>query len=254
MSRPARLVPVDRAGPPAHVQIEERLADLVLAGGLTAGHRLPPERELAAELGVSRMTLRQALGALERRGFVSRFVGRRGGTFVAAPRIERDLTAVVGFSRELRRQGVHAGARVLAAGERPAGRVRATALALQPRDPVYEVVRVRLANGEPVALERSAFPARRFPGLLEQPLEGSLYELLGERYGERPRRAVERLEAVAADERDADALAIPAGSPLMRVERTAYGARDAPVEYAHDIFRGDRMRAVVSASRDARAD
>src|SRR5437773_12515227 len=89
---------LERGNVPAHAQIEERLAEAIGAGNLTSGERLPPEREMAKGLGVSRMTLRQALASLARRGMVVRVRGRHGGTFVAQPKIERDMTALAGLT------------------------------------------------------------------------------------------------------------------------------------------------------------
>ena len=186
------------------------------------GDRLPTEQDLAAWFGVSRMTLRHALAELARRGLVTRTVGRRGGTFVAAPKLEQDLTTLAGFSEQLRRHGMVAGARVLSARERPAGPVAGSALRTGEDDPVYEVRRIRLADGRPIALERSMFPAARFPGMLDFRLDGSLYELLEVRYGVRPHRARESLEPVTAGVREAEALEVAEGAPLMLVERTAY--------------------------------
>jgi GntR family transcriptional regulator len=239
---------LDRSGPPAYAQIEERLAEAITGGDLGAGDRLPPERVLAERFGVSRMTLRQALDSLEHRGLLIRTRGRKGGTFVAEPKIERDLTTVAGLTQQLRRQGHQAGARVLSAREGPAGRRTAEALALAPGEAVYEVIRVRLSDGAPLALERSLFPSARFPGLLDHRLEGSLYELVERQYGERPARAVERLEPVVAHAREAEILQVTAGSPLMLVERTAYDGSGIPIEYARDLFRGDRTRVLVESS------
>ena len=239
---------LDREGAPAHAQIEERLAEAIVAGELRPGDRLPPERELAERIGVSRMTLRQALDSLERRGMVVRARGRRGGTFVAEPKIERDMTNLAGFTEQLRRQGRTAGARVLSAREGPASRRTAAALGLDAGDPVFEVIRLRLSDGEPVALERSLFPARRFPGLLGHELEGSLYELLERRYGEIPFRAVERLEPVLAEHPMAETLRVKPGVPLLLVERTAYNADGVALEYARDLFRGDRTRVLVESA------
>ena len=242
---------VERAGPPAHTQIEERLAEAMAAGELRPGDRLPPERELAERFGVSRMTLRHALDSLAGRGMLVRARGRRGGTFVGEPKIERDLTTLAGLTHQLRRQGHRAGARVLAAREGPAGRRTAGALRLEPGDRVYEVVRVRLSDGEPLALERSLFPAGRFPDLLDQPLDASLYELLEQRYGEPPVRAVERLEPVVADADEAEALGVKEGAPRLLVERVAYSAEGVPREYARDLFRGDRTRVLVESGLPA---
>ncbi len=137
----------------------------------------------------------------------------------------------------MRRQGVAAGARVVSA--RIAG------------DDV-EIVRVRLADGEPFALERSRFPAERFRGLLELDLTGSLYELLGERFDAAPVRSVERIEPVLAGEDEAAALAVAPGAPLMLVHRTAYDEDGRVVEVARDVFRGDRTRIVAWTSELAR--
>jgi GntR family transcriptional regulator len=239
---------LDREGPPAYAQIIERIEAAVVQGELAAGDRLPPERRLAAQLGVSRMTLRQALGALESRGVVTRATGRGGGTFVAPPKLERDVAVFAGLSEQLRRQNVTAGARVVSAAEAPATGGVAEALRLDPGEPVAEIVRIRLADQEPLALERSTFPLARFPGLLEHDLTASLYDVLADRYGEPPTHAVERLEPVLAEAFEADALEVEPGAPLMLVERTAYGADGEAVEFARDLFRGDRTRIVAWAS------
>jgi GntR family transcriptional regulator len=141
-----------------------------------------------------------------------------------------------------------AGARVLSARSRPAGPAAAAALRLGEDDPVHEVRRVRLGDGRPIALERSLFPAARFPGMLEFRLDGSLYELLETRYGLRPHRARESLEPVTAGVREAEALDVPEGAPLMQVERTAYARSGEPLEFARDLFRGDRTRVVMWTS------
>ena len=134
---------------------------------------------------------------------------------------------------------------MLSATERAAGPVSAAALDLADGDPVYEVRRVRLGNGRPIGLERSVFPAAAFPGMLGCRLDGSLYDLLDERYGQRPCRARESLEPVTAGVREAEALEVREGAPLMQVERTAYGQAGQPVEFARDLFRGDRTRIVM---------
>jgi GntR family transcriptional regulator len=113
---------------------------------------------------------------------------------------------------------------------------------------VYEIRRIRLADGRPMVLARSLFPAARFPGFLESRLDGSLYELLEVRYGLRPHRARESLEPVTAGVREAEALLVDVGAPLMLVERTAYARTGEPVEFARDLFRGDRTKLVVWTS------
>ena len=107
-------------GVPAHVQIERWLLESIDQGELAPGDRLPGERELAGRLGVSRMTLRQALATLERDGLLVRVPGRAGGAFVSEPRVECDLTGLAGFTEQMHRARLRAGARVLTAATVPA--------------------------------------------------------------------------------------------------------------------------------------
>src|ERR1017187_5429588 len=129
-----------------HAQIEDWRAGEIRGGRLVPGDRLPAEQDLAAWFGVSRMTLRHALGELARRGLVTKAVGRRGGTFVAAPKLEQDLNTLAGFSEQLRRGGMVAGARVLSATQRPASPAAAAALGMAADDLVVQVRRLRLAG------------------------------------------------------------------------------------------------------------
>src|SRR5580700_3033893 len=235
-------------GSTVHGQIEDWLADAIAAGQLAPGDRLPAEHDLAAWLGVSRMTLRHALGELSQRGLVTRTVGRGGGTFVAEAKFEQDLTTLAGFSEQLRRHGKVASARVLAATRIPASPAAAAALELPEGAAVHDVRRIRLADGRPIVIEHSQFPADLFPDLLDCRLDGSLYELLADNYGQRPHRARESLEPVVAGVREAEALEVEEGAPLMLVERTAYSMTGRPLEFARDLFRGDRTKVVVWTS------
>ncbi len=221
------------------------LADRISAGHLRPGQRLGAERALAAELGVSRATLRNALAVLEESGMVRRVPGRGGGTFVSRDKIERDLSRVVGVPALLRSQGVVAGTRVMSARLAAAGEPAAAALHMRPGDLVIDLVRIRLADGSPISVEHAMLPADRFPGLLELPLGGSVYELLDEHFGTRPEEAVERIEVVAASPDEAMVLDVEPGAPLLAITRTTTDAGGEPIEFSHDLFRGDRTRIVV---------
>jgi GntR family transcriptional regulator len=228
--------------------VEATMAALTRAIGQASarpGDRLPSERDLAALLGIGRTTLRRALQRLERAGLVARRPGRSGGTFVAEPKVDRDLRLYGGLPETLRSHGHQADTRVLLAAIVSASGETADALGVAPGDPVYEVARVRFSDGQPISLERSRFSVERFPGLLECPLGGSLYQLLHERYHAGPARAVERLEAVLATAEEAAALGLYAGAPLIAVDRVAYDADGRAVETSTDLYRGDRTRIVV---------
>jgi GntR family transcriptional regulator len=211
------------------------------------GERLGAERELAERLGVSRSTIRAALADLERSGAIRRSRGRGGGIFVAERKVERDLTSLAGLPAYLRRQGFASDARVLSTATVEADGETAGALGLEPGALVLEVVRVRLADEEPISLERALFPADRFPGLLDRSLAGSLYELLQSHYGLAPGEAEERIEVVAAGAAEARLLGLRRGAPLLAVARTAWDADGRAFEHSHDLFRADRARIVVRA-------
>ncbi len=236
---------------PAHIRITEWLERLISSGALQTGDKLPAEVDVASGLGVSRMTLRQALSSLEAKGLLVRKRGRWGGNFVAEPRIQFDLSGLPGFTEQMRRLHVQAGADVLRATTlRPDAGVR-EALQLKRGTEVHEVVRVRSANGEPIALEESYFPADVFDGLLAHALTGSLYEIMERSYGRAPHSASEVLDPVMASPVQADLLGVDPGAPLMKVTRTAYAVDGHPVEFAYDYFRADRTRITVRTQVDS---
>jgi GntR family transcriptional regulator len=248
--RRASLAPASAEQPrivlgPTAEEVRRRLLEEIANGSLAPGARLGAERDLAQRLGVSRSTLRAALDALESHGAIRRVAGRSGGTFVAERKIERDLTSLASLPAYMRRQGFAAGARVLATATMEADDESAAALEIAPGSLLYEVLRVRLADGDAISVERARFPADRFPGLLDQPLGGSLYELLQEVYGLAPGEAEEHIEIVGATAQESRLLGIRRGSPLASIVRTTVDSDGRPFEYSHDLFRGDRVRLVV---------
>jgi GntR family transcriptional regulator len=232
---------------PAVTAVRDRLREEIDNGRLAPGQRLGAEREIAERLGVSRATVRVALADLERTGAIRRVRGRAGGIFVAERKVERDLTSLAGLPAYLRRQGFQSDARVISTATATAETEVERALGLTPGALVHEVVRVRLADGEPISLERATFPAERFPGLLDHSLSGSLYELLQSEYGLEPGEAEERIEVVAAGAAEARLLDVPRGSSLVAISRTGWDSGGVPFERSHDLFRGDRVRIVVRA-------
>lgn len=233
---------------PAHLRIEEWLAGLIDSGALAPDDRLPAEVEMAATLGVSRMTLRQALGSLGAKGLLVRKRGRWGGTFIARPTIEYDLSGLPGLVERMRRARAGAEATVVeSATGAPSPAARAS-LRLDPGEQVYRVVRVRSANGVPVALEEASVPADVLPG----PPAGPLHALLSG-HGHAPLSATEVLEPVTATAEQAALLDVPVGAPLLLVSRTAYDAGGRPVEHSADLLRPDRTRIVLHTRAGGRS-
>jgi GntR family transcriptional regulator len=141
---------------------------------------------------------------------------------------------------------------VLSTGTRVADTETATALGLNEGELVLEVIRVRLADEQPVSLERARFPAERFPGLLDRSLAGSIYDLLETEYGLRVGEAEERIEVIGAAAADARTLEVRPGAPLISISRTAWTAEGWAFEHSRDLFRADRVRIVARVrGRDA---
>jgi GntR family transcriptional regulator len=253
MADPARAADLPAPLGPQAVAVRDRLRDEIVTGQLTPGERLGAERDVAQRLGVSRTTVRAALDELQRSGEIRRARGRAGGIFVAERKVERDLTSLAGLPSYLRRQGFSSDARVLSTATLEADGELAAALALEVGELVLEVVRVRLADGEPISLERATFPAVRFPDLLDQSLSGSLYELLKDRYELEPGEAEERIEVVTAGAVEARLLGVAHGAPLVSIARTAWSVSGIAFERSRDLFRADRVRIVVRAGSAPRA-
>jgi len=221
-------------------EARHRLLDRISAAALRPGDRLGTERQLAAELSVSRSTLRQVLAVLAQAGVVRRVPGRAGGTFVAHSKVDRDLSVIVGLPEYLRRQGFVAGTRVLSATMSGADDITATHLEVPAGSLVVDIVRIRLADAVPLSLERVRLPADLVPGLLELPLGGSIYDLLAQRYGMKPQDVVEHLEVVEASPEEAALLGVADRAALLAITRTSRTADGAAFEYSNDLFRADR--------------
>lgn len=210
------------------------------------GERLAPERALAAELGVSRATLRVALDRLQDDRLIVRRQG--SGTYVAEPRMSLDTSVLVSFTEGVLHTGLVPGARLLACEVVGADHAAARALEVDDGEPVWRLVRLRTANGAPMAMERSWFPYSLLPDLDRHDLEGrSIYRIFGGEYDLAPDRATQRLEPVTADEPSAAAMGCRPGDPLMMVTRTAVTERSVPVEYARDLYLPARTSFVTRA-------
>ena len=227
--------------------VASRIHELISDGKLGEDGRLPTERELAIQLGVSRTTVRQVLDRLEHEGAVHRRRGRSGGTFVNRPRAEIDFSYLAGIPAYLRAQGFRPGAHVVSARMVPADDTVADALRIPAGTLVYEVVRIRLADEIRISLENARIPVSLAPDLLSQPLDDSIYDLLIDRYGVTCVKAIERMVAVLADREQSELLGIRVGDPLMAIERIAFDLDEKPIEYSTDLFVGDRTTVIAWA-------
>ena len=230
---------------PLYAQIQSQLRKQIRLGRLGVNDPLPGEAELSRIFGVSRMTSRQALQGLTTDGLTYRERGR--GTFVSPAKVEKQIAHLQGFSTEMRLLGLSAGTRVLGAGLVTATPTVAAALLLPPGTGVLRLHRLRLADGEPMAIEEAWIPQTRFPGIEKIDFgRRSLYETLREQYGVKIVSAREVIEARRATRLEAELLEIPIRSSLLVVSRTLLDGDGQPMEMAYSLYRGDRYRAVLS--------
>ena len=229
---------------PLYVQIAESLLERIRVGELVPEQRLPSERELSKSLNVSRMTLRAALDVLDNKGLLVRRPG--DGTYVAKPKIERQAAKLVPFTENMRSRGYQAKARLIVFERRLAEVSIANKLKVPVSAPVYYFRRLRLINEEPVLLETCTMPAYRFPNFETHDLElRSVYEIVETEYALKPHHSEQSLEAVSATDFEAELLGIIPGTPLILERRLAFDQEGYPLEYGHDLYRGDRFRFVT---------
>jgi GntR family transcriptional regulator len=224
---------------PKYRLIADSLATEISTGRLKAGDQIPSERVIAEEFGISRMTVRQALRHLAERGLVETRVGQ--GTFVGAPAIQQQLSTLTGFTEEMERQGRSAASLVVEAARRPPEAETAAALGLPAQAEVWRITRVRLADGEAVAIETTEISAAMAPDLLQRAdlARTSLYGTLRAHYALTPATAEQTLAAASADPSVAATLGIPVGAPVLRLTRLTRDTEGRAFEHVRSVYRGD---------------
>jgi GntR family transcriptional regulator len=232
-------------------QSEARARVLDLIEQLSVGQAIPSERQLSSDLGVSRLTLRAAVDELVREGYLVR---RRGsGTFVSQPKIAQELT-MTSFSEDMRRRGMRPGSRTLSLTTTLAGARLGRLLHVSPSESIVVAKRLRLADGESMAIETLHVRESLVPGLEKKDLDQtSFYELLETRYGVAIASGIQTIEPTVTGEEESSALGVPLHSPAFLFERTSFAEDGQTVEFVLSIYRGDRYRLVTELNRRDRA-
>jgi len=222
-------------------ETRDRVLDLI--DGLRVGEAIPAERQLAGDLGVSRLTVRAAIDGLVRDGQLARRHG--SGTYVTEPKIAQPLT-LTSFTEDMRRRGMVPSSRTLELTSVSAGARLARRLQVSPEELVVRVQRLRLADGEPMAYEVLHVPGSLVPGLSKADLENrSFYELLEERYGIVIASGNQTIEPTVTTEEESQLLAVPLHTPAFLFERTTVAESDRIIEFVRSIYRGDRYRLIT---------
>ena len=223
-------------------QRETRERVLELIESLGVGDAIPSERQLGLDLKVSRLTVRAALDELVREGYLVR---RRGaGTFVAEPKVAKGID-ITSFSDDMRARGLTPGSRTIELRAIPAGARLGRILHVSPSEAVVAVKRLRLADGDPMAIELLHVRSSLVPGLTADELEtSSFYDLLASRYDVGIVGGTQTVEPTVTNEEESEALGVPLHSPALLFERVTRSTDGDVVEFTSSTYRGDRYRLV----------
>lgn len=232
-----------------------KLKDDILSGiarGIYPPHaKLPSQRDLGHSYGVSHMTVRRAINELMREGAI--YTRQGSGLFVAEPKLDAEAGPLVGFTEDMRQRGMKASSRMIEGRIVSASTMLATTLRVLIGQPLVFIRRLRLAEGEPMALQTNYLPAALCPGLLAANLENaSLYDILRGEYGLQLSDAQTSAGAELASEDDARLLDLTPPAALLVTEQITYLDDDRPIEFARSLYRGDRYRLQVEGRPSSR--
>ena len=222
---------------PLYLQVQEMLQEMIGGTEYTAGDKIPSERELSEELGVSRMTVRRAVDNLVRMGLLER--DSTSGTRVSLPRVGRALDDKQSrsLSQVLTEEGGQPGSKLLHFEIIRAPQKIAERLQLKLGSRVVVIRRLRLVNEVPFTLETSYLPAEKVKGLVAEDLAGnqSLYRLLKERYGLEVRESEKEIGISYATVHEAEALRLKVDDAVLLFRALVYDQKHQPLEYLKSV-------------------
>ena len=224
---------------PLYYQLYQILRGEIRDGAWQPEDRLPPENELAEQYNLSRSTVRQAMDMLAGEGLILR---RRGqGTIVAQPTIEQNLTRIISFWEDMHQRGLAPGTKVLDRELVPAPDEVAAHLEVEPGEELARLVRLRLADGEPMSIEHSFLVHKYCPGVLKSNYANhSLRGVLADTYNINLVYARQTIKAVSASPSLAQELDLKPNDALLYMERITYSDLELPIEFLRIHHRGDR--------------
>jgi GntR family transcriptional regulator len=234
-----------------HAQVAEYLKERIHKGVIRPNSRMPSERVLADQFGVSRVTVRRALKELEFAGLVAvdggarlaRWTGGLSDQEVSAKSIEEGATGLVSFSDLAAANGLTATSVVLSNMTRPSSLDEADLLGIAPGAMVVDLVRLRRLDGIPTLIDYSLLPESLAPGIGRLDFaQASLYHTLADSYGLHPVRGDCVIEARGASEEAARQLGLPPGAPVLVIVQTTFGDNGRVIQWCRSIYRGDRYR------------
>lgn len=216
-------------------EIESWVRGLITEG--QAGDRLPTEANLADRFGVSRMTARQAMQRLASENLVERHRG--AGSFIAPQPMHRHSGPLMSFTDDMRRRGRVASSRLLTGELRPPTNAEASDLGLGVGERLISLVRLRMADGQPMAIERTVLTPD-VASVLSCDLEnGSLHQALRD-LGREPTTAQCRISARPSSPDEMQLLALPSQGAVLQEQRVIADQDDRPLERTITLYAADR--------------
>ena len=226
---------------PLYIQIKKAIQAAILNEKFQQGEKIPNEIELMEQYSVSRVTVRKAVEELVKEGYLVKLHGK--GTFVSHAKIERKIKHVMGFTAACKANGFTSHSLVTKKEIVDPDTSIKKALQLDPDEKVIFIQRKRYAGDSPLMLENNYYPYNRYHFLLEESLEGSLYDLLREKYGINPiKSGATTLEIVLADEEKAQLLETSIGKPLFYMNTIIHDQHGRPVHAGRQFIIGDRYQ------------
>jgi GntR family transcriptional regulator len=234
---------------PYYIQLMAILREKVQLGIWVPGDQIPGEQELCGLYRISRTVVRQALRELELEGVVNRRKGK--GTFISLPKISEGLVQkLTGFYQDMVERGLKPVTKVLHQNVTPANEKVARFLNCKPGEEVIDILRLRFINSEPIQLVTTYIPFVICPALATADLTNrSLYEFLETECGVFIAKGRRYIEAILANENEAELLSIERGAPLLMLDSISYSESGLAIEYYHALHRGDRSRFEVELLR-----
>ncbi len=226
---------------PLYTQIREILRQRILDGTYQAHEQMPSEGEMIKMFEVSRITVRQALGDLQKEGLIFKIHGK--GTFVSKPKVFQNLARLQGFGEAMSNMGYETFSQLLSCKTVPAGKNVARQLKLDEHDLVTEIRRLRYLNRAPISIDVSYLPTNVGDRLVQEDLTTrDIFAILENDYGQPLEHAELQIQAILADETTARVLAVEEGSPILHIERLTFVEGGQALDYEHLYYRGDAFQ------------
>ncbi|QUW21528.1 GntR family transcriptional regulator [Sporosarcina sp. Marseille-Q4063] len=224
---------------PLYFQLMQELIDKIDNEVYVEHEKLPSERELCTIYNMSRITIRQALQELERENYIYKMHGK--GTFVAPKLYNQKLVKLYSFTEEMKKSGKIPSTKVLEFHEMVADERLASKMDIKPFEEVFQVIRLRLADDEPLMYETSYLPKKIFPNLTQKDVvEKPMYSVFLDDYQIQATKAFERFKATSVRSKEAVHLKMIENQPAMLITRSTY-YENTLIEYTISIARGDKF-------------